>query len=48
LKIHTETQVFEAPATVAYAHTHLGMGLKFGELSANSQTVLETWLPASV
>lgn len=48
LKIHTETQVFEAPATVVYAYTHLGMGLKFGELSANSRIVLQTWLPASV
>jgi hypothetical protein len=48
LKIHTETQVFEAPATVVYAHTHLGMGLKFGELPANSWTVLQTWLPAPV
>jgi hypothetical protein len=48
LKIHTETQVFEAPATVVYAHTHLGMGLKFGELPAHSQNVLQTWLPTTV
>lgn len=48
LKIHTETQAFEAPATVVYAHAHLGMGLKFGELPANSQNVLQTWLPATV
>jgi hypothetical protein len=48
LKIHTETQVFEASATVVYAHTHLGMGLKFGELPANSQTVLQAWPPTPV
>jgi hypothetical protein len=48
LKIHTETQVFEALAMVVYAHTHLGMGLKFGEVPAHSQDVLQTWLPATV
>ena len=28
LRIFTETHSFEAPATVVYAHTHLGMGMK--------------------
>jgi len=48
LKILTESHVFEAPATVVYSHTHLGMGLMFGEVLPNSQDVLETWLPAAV
>jgi hypothetical protein len=48
LKIHTETQVFEAPAMVVYAHTHLGMGMKFGEVPAHSQDVLQAWLPTTV
>jgi PilZ domain len=48
LKILTETQVFEAPATVVYSHAHLGMGLMFGVVLPNSQEVLENWLPAAV
>ena len=46
LKILTATRVFEAPATVVYSHTHLGMGLMFGEVLPNSQDVLQNWLPA--
>jgi len=46
LRILTETHMFEAPATVVYAHTHLGMGLKFGAVPPNSQNVLQNWLPA--
>ena len=45
LKIHTDTQVFEAPATVMYAHANLGMGLMFGEVPQNSRNVLQDWLP---
>jgi hypothetical protein len=45
LKILTETQVFEAPATVMYAHANLGMGLMFGEVPQNSRNVLQNWLP---
>ena len=48
LKILTESHVFEAPATVVFSHTHLGMGLMFGEVLPNSKDVLETWLPAAV
>jgi hypothetical protein len=48
LKILAETQVFEAPATVMYAHAHLGMGLMFGDVLPNSQDVLQQWLPATV
>jgi len=47
LKILTETRVFEARATVVYSHTYLGMGLMFGEVLANSQDVLQNWLPAA-
>src|SRR5271169_5744634 len=44
LKILTESQVFEAPATVVYSVVHLGMGLKFGEVPQNFQDVLQNWL----
>ncbi|PYT40589.1 MAG: hypothetical protein DMG47_18990 [Acidobacteria bacterium] len=47
LKILTETHVFEAPATIVYSPTHLGMGLMFGHLLPKSQDVLQNWLPAS-
>jgi hypothetical protein len=45
LKIFTETHSFEAPATVVYAHTHLGMGMKFGEVQPQHEEVLRLWLP---
>jgi len=45
VKIFTETHSFEAPATVVYSHLHLGMGMKFLEMRANSQQVLRLWLP---
>jgi hypothetical protein len=48
VKIFTETNHFEAPATVVYAHTHLGMGLIFRELPPDSQTILQNWLPTEV
>jgi hypothetical protein len=47
VKILTETQIFEAQATVVYSHAHLGMGLMFGVLLPNSQQVLQNWLPAA-
>jgi FKBP-type peptidyl-prolyl cis-trans isomerase 2 len=47
VKILNETQAFEAPAMVVYAHTHLGMGLMFGEVLPISQDVLQNWLPAA-
>jgi hypothetical protein len=47
LKILTETQVFEAPATVVYSHSHLGRGLIFGEVLGNSRNVLQNWLPVA-
>ncbi len=45
LKIFTETHSFEAPATVVYSHTHLGMGVKFGEVQPVYEEVLRLWLP---
>lgn len=48
IKILNNTQQFEAPATVVYSHTHLGMGLAFGEVQPNSQSVLRNWLQDSV
>ena len=47
LKIFAASQTFEAPATVVYSHAHLGMGLRFGEVQPNSQSVLQNWLPAA-
>src|SRR5207245_9799327 len=46
LKILTETRVFEARETVVYSHTHLGMGLVFGQILSKSQVVLHYWLYA--
>ncbi|MGB8475398.1 MAG: PilZ domain-containing protein [Candidatus Acidiferrum sp.] len=45
LRIFTETHSFEAPATVVYSHTHLGMGVKFREVQAKFEEVLRLWLP---
>lgn len=44
VKIFNETRSFEAPATVAYAMVHLGMGLSFGEVPPSSRDVLQQWL----
>jgi hypothetical protein len=48
LKIFSEMQTFEAPARVVYSHTHLGMGLAFGEVQLNAQGILQNWLPAAI
>jgi PilZ domain-containing protein len=48
VKILSETQSFEAAATVAYSHAHLGMGLSFGAVPSNSVNVLRGWLPPGV
>jgi hypothetical protein len=45
LRIFTETHSFEAPATVVYSHTHLGMGMKFGAVQAKYEEVLRLWMP---
>ena len=48
IKIFNNAQQFEAPATVVYSHTHLGMGLAFREVQPNSKSVLQNWLQDSV
>jgi hypothetical protein len=48
VKIFNETQSFEAAATVAYSHSHLGMGLSFGEVPPNSLNILRGWLRPGV
>jgi hypothetical protein len=45
MKIFTTTHSFQAPATVVYSHTHLGMGMKFGLVSPQHEEVLRLWLP---
>jgi PilZ domain-containing protein len=45
LRIFTETHSFEGPATVVYSHTHLGMGMKFGDVPSQYGEVLRLWLP---
>jgi len=47
LKIFTATHSFEAPATVVYSHTHLGMGMKFGMVQPQYEDVLRLWLPGA-
>jgi len=46
VKIFTDSNRFEAPATVVYFHTHLGMGVAFRELDSTHLTVLQNWLPS--
>jgi len=46
VKIFSEEQFFESAATVVYAHTHLGMGLRFNEVPLSSVNVLGDWLRA--
>jgi hypothetical protein len=48
VRIFTDSQIFEAPATVVYSHTHLGMGLRFSEVRPVFQSVLQNWLPAGI
>jgi hypothetical protein len=48
VRIVNNSELFEAPATVVYSHTHLGMGLVFREVQSNSQVVLLNWLDAPV
>lgn len=44
LRLTHHQEVFETVATVAYASPGLGMGLKFGEVSAEQQERLNGWL----
>jgi len=45
LKIFAGTHSFEAPATVVYSHTHLGMGVKFGDVAPQNEEIPRLWLP---
>jgi PilZ domain len=44
IKIFAESECFMATAKVIYAHSNLGMGLAFEELSLKSGTILRRWL----
>jgi hypothetical protein len=44
LKIFAESECFEATAKVVYAHSNLGMGLAFQEVSLKSASLLRQWL----
>jgi c-di-GMP-binding flagellar brake protein YcgR len=48
VKIFTDLHVFEASASVAFSHRHLGMGLAFKDVQPRFQQVLQRWLPAAV
>jgi hypothetical protein len=45
VKIFTQTHSFEASATVVYSHSHLGMGMKFGQIEPQYEQILRLWLP---
>jgi hypothetical protein len=47
VKVFTDEYFFEAPATVAYCHAHLGMGLSFQDVKPHFLGVLQNWLMAS-
>jgi hypothetical protein len=40
IRIFINPQQFEAPATLVYSQTHLGMGLAFRKVQPNSQSAL--------
>jgi hypothetical protein len=44
LRMKREQHVFEATATVVYAHVSMGMGLAFTEIKPEYQAVLRTWV----
>jgi hypothetical protein len=44
LRMKREQHVFEATATVVYAHVSMGMGLAFTEIKSEYQAVLRTWV----
>ena len=48
VRIFADTKTFEAPATVVFSHTHLGMGLAFRDVQPSSQDVLQHWLPSTL
>jgi len=44
IKIRTQTEFFQADATVAHSTHGLGMGVEFDDLSRPFQIVLQGWL----
>jgi len=44
IKIFPRADFFEAPATVAYAHPNLGMGIEFHDVKPFFHSVLKKWL----
>ena len=44
VRVERERRVFEAVATVIYAHLSMGMGLAFTEIKPEHQAVLEAWI----
>jgi len=48
IKIFTETDFFEASASVVYSHPHLGIGLAFRNVSAHFLPTLQKWLREAV
>src|ERR1700688_5057992 len=44
LKIRTETEFFQCPATVVHSTFGIGMGVEFREVSPRFLTVLQGWL----
>lgn len=44
IKIFTETDFFEAPATVAYSQANLGNGLAFHDVKPHFLPTLQKWL----
>jgi hypothetical protein len=48
IKLFTETEFFEAQASVIYSHPNLGMGLMFRETKPYYLMVLRKWLLAAM
>jgi hypothetical protein len=44
IRISTETDFFEAPATVAFSQPNLGIGLAFHDVNAHFLPTLKKWL----
>jgi PilZ domain len=44
VKMAAQGELFEASATIVYSHSHLGVGLAFGEVSPQFLATLQKWL----
>ena len=47
LKIVTDTETFEAPATIIYAQPNFGMGVEFDEIKPQFLAMLTRWLASA-